>query len=209
MTTQNVSRKFFAALAAKCAGTIADSGESFLTLEGRVFQGGKEHLLRLKLETLAPESDDLKVEMVLTSAPPSLAHREVTGAIPKPCKVSLFSDDGAAAIQKKANLFWERIQPSALADYHAFALMNADGGATYKAESEATAAALVGVTMIDGTGTVLSDGNPVPVKVLGSTVQLLGLRVSPARANALIAALRADLDNADEVTEAEPLADAE
>lgn len=214
MTTQNVSRKFFAALASKCAGTVADSGESFMTLEGRVLQDGKEQCLRLKLETLAldaptVEGEGVKVEMLLTSAPPDLAHREVTGVIPKACKVSLFSDDGTAAIQKKASLFWERILAPALADYAAFAEMNADGGATFKAEREATAAALVGVNMIDGVGTVISDANTVPVKVLGSKVQILGLRVSPARANALIAALRADLDNADEVTEAEPLTDAE
>lgn len=196
MTTQNISRKLAASIAAQCNGTVADSGDSYLTIEGKVLRDGVTSGVRFKLQTLETEAvgDEVyKVPMVFASAPPSLDHREAYGITPNLSKIALLSDDGAGAVTKKAKMIFERILPDAIADFAAFELMRGEGAEQFAAESEATRNALVGVTVAPETnvGLVMVEGTPVEVKVLGSHVKLLGLRVTPEKANAVIAALTA------------------
>lgn len=192
MTTQNISRALAASLASHCAGTVADSGDSYLTIEGRVIRGGVERKLRLKLETLA-ERDGGKVQMILTSAPPSIDHREALSLVPYVAKPALFSTDGTHAVNKKADMIFKRIESDAVVDFAGYESMRGEGAEQFAAESETTRNALVGVTVAPETnlGIVMVEGTPVEVKVLGSHVKLLGLRVTPEKANAVIAALTA------------------
>lgn len=192
MTTQNISRALASALAAKCNGTVADSGNSFLTIEGSVTREGVQRKLRLKVETLA-ESDG-KVPMLITSAPPDLAHREALNIVPYVGKVQLYSTDGAHAVDKKADLVAKRLTDDAVADFAAFEQMRGEGAEQFAAQSEVTRNALVGVTVAPETnlGLFAVEGNEmVEVKVLGSHVKVLGLRLTVEKANAVIAALTA------------------
>ena len=197
MMTHNIARKLAASLATMCSGTVADSSESFQTIEGSVTHGGKICKVRLKVETVS--EDDGVVQMIVTSAPPDVTHREALNILPYLSKVALNSDDGQKRVDGKADIVFKRVVygfgggASALEDYAGFESMRGEGAEQFAAESEATRNALVGVTVAPETnvGLVMVDDTPVEVKVLGSHVKLLGLRVTAEKANAVIAALTA------------------
>lgn len=194
MTIHKTQIAFVNSLAAKCSGTITQNEVNFV-IEGQVTRAGKKHPLRLNVEALEEKTG--KVRVIVTSAPTSIVHREFLDMGEVPVVTASFNtDDGPSRIINKATQAWEKISEFAILDCTAYEIYGKNSE-EFLSESQATASLLplTNTSNDNGiiSGFVIADpANDIVmnVRVVRNDVFMCGLRLSAAKASALIKVLQ-------------------